>query len=223
MGTPCIEVGDGTRPAPAGGGARRRWRRSRSRRRYRVGSRSQPQVYTTCSAVQSAVGCRVTRTCRICRVSWRLKNTVRILKKSHAQMSLAWRVRHVRQVGEGTPSWGRRMYLATVRADTGNPNRASSAWTLRCPHGRFSTAMRRIKAEGCTNPGSCRGLVIFVEHTAQEVPPTHVRLHRRGHRLVGSLRRGQLEPPMWPLGIVVVDVNSEHALEMPLVQDEEPV
>jgi hypothetical protein len=25
------------------------------------------------------------------------------------------------------------MYLATVRADTGNPNRASSAWTRRCP------------------------------------------------------------------------------------------
>src|SRR4029450_12612778 len=38
------------------------------------------------------------------------------------------------------------MYLATVRADTGNPSRASSAWTRRCPHRRFSTDMRRIKA-----------------------------------------------------------------------------
>jgi hypothetical protein len=28
---------------------------------------------------------------------------------------------------------------------------------------------------------------------------------------------------MWPFGIVVVDVGSEHALEMPLIQDEEPV
>jgi hypothetical protein len=28
---------------------------------------------------------------------------------------------------------------------------------------------------------------------------------------------------MWPLGIVVVDVDSEHALEMPLIQNEEPV
>jgi Transposase len=81
----------------------------------------------------------------------------------------------------------------------------------------------RLGAEGCTNPGSCRGLVVFVQQTAQEVPPTHVRLHRRGHRLTGSLRRGQLEPPMWPFGIVVVDVDSEHALEMPLIQDEEPV
>jgi hypothetical protein len=50
-----------------------------------------------------------------------LKKTVRTPTRSHAQMSLAWRVKNVRQVGEGTPSWGRRMYLATVRADTGNP------------------------------------------------------------------------------------------------------
>ena len=52
-------------------------------------------------------------------------------------------------------------------------------------------------AEGgrCTNPGSCRGLVMFVQQTAQEVPPTHVRAHRGGHRLAGSLSRGQLEPP----------------------------
>jgi hypothetical protein len=28
---------------------------------------------------------------------------------------------------------------------------------------------------------------------------------------------------MWPLGIVVADVDSEHALEMPPIQDEEPV
>jgi hypothetical protein len=40
--------------------------------------------------------------------------------------------------------------------------------------------------EGCTKPGSCRGLVIFVQQTAQEVPPTHVRVHRGGHRLAGS-------------------------------------
>jgi hypothetical protein len=33
-----------------------------------------------------------------------LKNTVRTPKKSHAQMSVAWRVKNVRQVGEGTPS-----------------------------------------------------------------------------------------------------------------------
>jgi hypothetical protein len=28
---------------------------------------------------------------------------------------------------------------------------------------------------------------------------------------------------MWPFGIVVVDVDSEHSLQMPLIQDEEPV
>jgi hypothetical protein len=28
---------------------------------------------------------------------------------------------------------------------------------------------------------------------------------------------------MWPLGIVVVDEDSEHGLQMPLIQDEEPV
>ena len=58
-------------------------------------------------SVQSAVGCRVTRTCRICRVSWCmtkktysvLKNTVRTLKKSHAQMFLARSVKNFRQMG----------------------------------------------------------------------------------------------------------------------------
>ena len=28
---------------------------------------------------------------------------------------------------------------------------------------------------------------------------------------------------MWPFGIVVVDVDSQHRLQMPLIQDEEPV
>ena len=34
--------------------------------------------------------------------------------------------------GEGVPMYGRRMYLATVRAQTLNPRRANSAWILRC-------------------------------------------------------------------------------------------
>jgi hypothetical protein len=88
----------------------------------------------------------------------------------------------------------------------------------------FGTPARSPRArEGCTNPGSCHSLVIFVQQTAQEVPPTHLRVHRGGHRLAGSLGRGQLEPPMWPLGIVVVDEDSEHGLQMPLIQDKEPV
>jgi hypothetical protein len=106
-------------------------------------------------AVQSAVGCRVIRTCRICRVSWCitkktysvLKNTVRTPKKSHTQMSLAWRVKNVRQVGDGTPSEGRRMYLATVRAGTENPSRASSAWTRRCPRHPASEDRKRRSAD----------------------------------------------------------------------------
>ena len=28
---------------------------------------------------------------------------------------------------------------------------------------------------------------------------------------------------MWPFGIVVVDVDSEHSLQMPLIHDQEPV
>jgi hypothetical protein len=62
-----------------------------------------------------------------------------------------------------------------------------------------------------------------VQQTTQEVPPTHVPGHRGGDRLAGSLGRGQLEPPMWPFGIVVVDVDSEHGRQMPLIQDEKPV
>jgi hypothetical protein len=87
-------------------------RPSRSRIRYCGGSRSQPHAATICWAAQSAVGCRVTRTCRSCRVSWCItkktssvrKNIVRTQKKSHAQMSVAWRVKNSRQLGDGTPS-----------------------------------------------------------------------------------------------------------------------
>ena len=51
------------------------------------------------------------------------------------------------------------MYRATVRADTVNPNRASSAWTRRCPQRRFSTAILRMRARsspairGRSSPG----------------------------------------------------------------------
>jgi hypothetical protein len=52
------------------------------------------------------------------------------------------------------------MYLATVRADTGNPSRASSAWTRRCPHRRFSTDMRRIDHDCGFAPGSAAEIPI---------------------------------------------------------------
>ncbi len=39
-----------------------------------------------------------------------------------------------------------RMYFATVRAETLNPNLASSAWIRFCPHRKFSVAMRRMSA-----------------------------------------------------------------------------
>jgi hypothetical protein len=39
---------------------------------------------------------------------------------------------------------GRRMYLATVRAETLCPSLASSAWILRWPHKAFSKVIRRM-------------------------------------------------------------------------------
>src|SRR5262249_6085253 len=75
----------------------------------------------------------------------------------------------------------------------------------------------RSRPEGCTNPSSCRGLIIFVQDTSEEVLSTHGRAHRRGDQLAGSLRRGQLEPPVWPFSIVVVDVDSKHGLQVPLI------
>src|SRR5262245_50781101 len=75
--------------------------------------------------------------------------------------------------------------------------------------------------EGCPNLGSCRGPVVFVQQTTQETPPTHGRGHRGSDRPAGSLGRRQLEPPMWPFGIVVMDVDSEHGLQVRPIQDKE--
>ena len=58
-------------------------------------------------------------------------------------------VRNGRQLGDGLRLLGRCMYLATVLAETLNPSLANSAWILRCPHNRFSLAMRRMRA--CTS------------------------------------------------------------------------
>jgi hypothetical protein len=45
--------------------------------------------------------------------------------------------------------------------------------------------------EGCTNPDSCRGLVVFVQQPAEQVPPIHVASSGAGDRrqLTLSLRR----------------------------------
>jgi hypothetical protein len=67
-------------------------------------------------------------------------------EKSHAQTVAACCFRNNGQPRDGLARVGRWMYLATVLADTLNPSLANSAWLLRCPHNRFSAAMRRISA-----------------------------------------------------------------------------
>src|SRR5258707_1805754 len=104
--------------------------------RKRGGDGPQPQPSTICCETHSAVGCRVTSTCSTSRLAWlTTKKAWRVLnhkvwtqKKSQAQISAACHSRKVRQPGDGSRSRGRRMYLATVRADTLNPSLASSAW-----------------------------------------------------------------------------------------------
>lgn len=59
-------------------------------------------------------------------------------------MSAACRLRNVRHPDDGSPRRGRRIYLATVRADKLNPNLPNSAWILCWPHSAFSAAILRM-------------------------------------------------------------------------------
>lgn len=69
-----------------------------------------------------------------------------MVKRSQAQIFSACRARNCRQPGDGWPFHGLRMYLATVRAQTLKPRRASSAW-MRCwPQSGFSFAIRRTSS-----------------------------------------------------------------------------
>src|SRR5215472_6605314 len=103
--------------------------------RKRGGHRSQAQHSTICWAVHSAVGHGVTATCKISRLTcWTTKKTysvwnqiVRTQKKSHAHIFDSCRFRNSRHPGDGPRLWRRLMYLATVLAETLNPNLASSA------------------------------------------------------------------------------------------------
>src|SRR5262249_19631949 len=102
------------------------------------GHRSQAQHSTNCWAVHSAVGHGVTAMCRISLLTCRTtKKTYRVWnkivgtqKKSQAHIFDSCRLRNSRHPGDGPRSLRRLMELATVRAETSNPNLASSAWIL---------------------------------------------------------------------------------------------
>ncbi len=67
--------------------------------------------------------------------------------------------------------------------------------------------------------------MVLVQQTAKEVPPIDVCGRRGGEwcKLLPSLRRDQTEPSVWSLVVVMADVDSEHALQMCPIPDEEPV
>lgn len=48
------------------------------------------------------------------------------------------------------------------------------------------------------------------------------RVHRAGSRSLG-VRRSQVERPVWPIRVVVVDEDAEHLFELPPPTDDEPV
>src|SRR6516164_6397626 len=74
--------------------------------------------------------CRISLlTCRTTKKTYRVWNKiVRTQKKSQAHIFDSCRLRNSRHPGDGHRLWPGRMYLATVRAETSNPNLASSAW-----------------------------------------------------------------------------------------------
>lgn len=59
------------------------------------------------------------------------------------------------------------------------------------PNSKPRVAGRGFGEGQCTNPDSCRGLVVFVQQPAEQVPPIHVASSGAGDRrqLTLSLRR----------------------------------
>jgi hypothetical protein len=67
---------------------------------------------------------------------------------------------------------------------------------------------------------------VFVDQPTEPISTLDVvwsrRLDGSEDRLPG-IRRYQVERAVWPVAVVVVDERAEHVLEVPSVEDEEPV
>src|SRR5947208_14562991 len=68
---------------------------------------------------------------------------------------------------------------------------------------------------------SCGGSVVLVDEATE--PVAAVDLGPARYRILLGFRRAELEPTVRPLGVVVVDVDAEHTLEVAVVEDQQPV
>src|SRR5436190_12928978 len=90
----------------------------------------------------------------------------------------------------------------------------------RGPHLRRKPTDLRVEA-GNTCRCSCGGSVVLVDEATE--PVAAVDLAPARYRILLGFRRAELEPTVRPLGVVVVDVDAEHTLEVAVVEDQQPV
>jgi hypothetical protein len=78
---------------------------------------------------------------------------------------------------------------------------------------------------GCTNPVSCH-IPVFVDESTQPVSAVNAAWSGRAgesERWLLEVGRREVQRTMWAVGVVMLDVDAEHAFELSPVQNEEPV
>jgi hypothetical protein len=70
---------------------------------------------------------------------------------------------------------------------------------------------------------SCCGEVVLVEESAESVASLDRCVRRWWRWRLGRERRGAAERAVWALGVVVVDVDAQDALEVARPEDQQPV
>jgi hypothetical protein len=76
---------------------------------------------------------------------------------------------------------------------------------------------------GIGQPGSSRGVAVFVDETAEAVDPFDLPDAARRRWAVCRQWGLQVEASVWPRGVVVLDVDGEDVFEVAAVADQEPV
>jgi hypothetical protein len=70
--------------------------------------------------------------------------------------------------------------------------------------------------------GSCGGSVVLVDEATEAVATADL-ARRRFLPLLIEFGRPEFEGPTWPLAVVKVDADAEHAFEVAAVEDQQPV
>ena len=109
-------------------------------------------------------------------------------------------------------------------AASGEARKDTSAATSSVRRSGETGSPRRARPEGCHYSGRALrgGSVVLVDEPAEFVAAPDLASGRSWWRRVGVWRL-QGECPVRALGVVVVDVDAEHAFEVSAVEDQQPV